>query len=227
MRKENGFTLIELMVTIALMALFAAFAIPAMNGFLERQRVNSTLNNYTNALTFARNEAIRQNLPVVVCGANISSAGQLTASGCGTDWSEGVFVFGEANKTLGYQATGISTDINSRVVQSPNKSDGPKKVTIISSARDSIGASIDTNPTNPTNPMFQFLPNGQVARLSSGNLVVADMYLRLEIVSESDNQKKAVALMDPTGQIIRCTKKTIESNSSNGTSNNIAKFCLS
>ena len=65
MRKETGFTLIELMVTIALMALFAAFAIPAMNGFVEQQRVNSTLSNYTNALTFARNEAIRQNYPLL------------------------------------------------------------------------------------------------------------------------------------------------------------------
>ena len=38
-----------------------------------------------------------------------------------------------------------------------------------------------------------------------------------------DAQRKAIALMDPTGQIIRCTKKTIDNN----TGNNIATFCAS
>ena len=220
MRKETGFTLIELMVTIALMALFAAFAIPAMNGFVEQQRVNSTLSNYTNALTFARNEAIRQNLPVVVCGAQISSAGQL--SGCTTgaspNWSEGIFLYGDVDKNQVYSVTGATQDINIRVVQSPNRSGATDKVTVNSASRSSTGTII-----NSSNPIFQFMPNGQVGRLESGNLVVADMFLRLEIVSAGDAQRKAVALMDPTGQIIRCTKKTIDNN----TGNNIATFCAS
>ena len=217
MRKETGFTLIELMVTIALMALFAVFAIPAMNGFVERQRINSTLSNYTNALTFARNEAIRQNLPVVVCGAQISSAGQL--SGCSTgsspNWSEGLFVFGDVDKNQTYSASGAITDVNIRVVQSPNRSGTDDRVSINSNARTA------TNTTISNNPVFQFLPNGQVARLDSGNLVVADMYLRIEIVSANDAQESAVALMDPTGQIIRCTKKVMDSNAGN----TIATFC--
>ena len=220
MRKETGFTLIELMVTIALMALFAAFAIPAMNGFVEQQRVNSTLSNYTNALTFARNEAIRQNLPVVVCGAQISSAGQL--SGCTTgaspNWSEGIFLYGDVDKNQVYSVTGATQDINIRVVQSPNRSGATDKVTVNSTSRSSTGTII-----NSSNPIFQFMPNGQVGRLESGNLVVADMFLRLEIVSAGDAQRKAVALMDPTGQIIRCTKKTIDNNAGN----TIATFCAS
>ena len=220
MRKETGFTLIELMVTIALMALFAAFAIPAMNGFVEQQRVNSTLSNYTNALTFARNEAIRQNLPVVVCGAQISSAGQL--SGCTTgaspNWSEGIFLYGDVDKDQVYSATGATQDVNIRVVQSPNRSGETDKVTVNSTSRSSTGT-----PINSSNPIFQFMPNGQVGRLDSGNLVVADMYLRLEIASTGNTQRKAVALMDPTGQIIRCTKKTIDNNAGN----TIATFCAS
>ena len=220
MRKETGFTLIELMVTIALMALFAAFAIPAMNGFVEQQRVNSTLSNYTNALTFARNEAIRQNLPVVVCGAQISSAGQL--SGCTTgaspNWSEGIFLYGDVDKDQVYSATGTTQDVNIRVVQSRNRSGETDKVTVNSTSRSSTGT-----PINSSNPIFQFMPNGQVGRLDSGNLVVADMYLRLEIASTGNTQRKAVALMDPTGQIIRCTKKTIDNNAGN----TIATFCAS
>ncbi len=220
MRKENGFTLIELMVTIVLLALFAAFAIPAMNGFVEQQRVNSTLSNYTNALTFARNEAIRQNLPVVVCGAQISSAGQL--SGCTTgsspNWSEGIFLYGDADKDQAYSVTGTTQDVNIRVVQSPNRSGENDKVTVSSASRSSTGT-----PINSSNPVFQFMPNGQVGRFESGNLVVADMYLRLEIAAAENAQRKAIALMDPTGQIIRCTKKTIDNNAGN----TIATFCAS
>ncbi len=220
MRKENGFTLIELMVTIVLLALFAAFAIPAMNGFVEQQRVNSTLSNYTNALTFARNEAIRQNLPVVVCGAQISSAGQL--SGCTTgsspNWSEGIFLYGDADKDQAYSVTGTTQDVNIRVVQSPNRSGENDKVTVSSASRSSTGT-----PINSSNPVFQFMPNGQVGRFESGNLVVADMYLRLEIAAAENVQRKAIALMDPTGQIIRCTKKTIDNNAGN----TIATFCAS
>ena len=225
MRKETGFTLIELMVTIALMALFAVFAIPAMNGFVEKQRVNSTLNNYANALTFARNEAIRQNVPVVVCGAQISSAGQL--SGCAPDassWSEGVFLFGDVNKDYAYSATGSDPDTNIRVVQSPNPSGGTAKVNVKSASRST------TNTARSSNPVFLFLPNGQVARVNTGvtpkTTVVADMYLRLEVESASDAKKKAVALMDPTGQIIYCTKKVI-ANNSGGAGNNIATLCAS
>ena len=220
MRKENGFTLIELMVTIVLLALFAAFAIPAMNGFVEQQRVNSTLSNYTNALTFARNEAIRQNLPVVVCGAQISSAGQLSgcATGSSPNWAEGIFLYGDVDKDQVYSAAGTAQDVNIRVVQSPNRSGGTDKVTVNSVSRLSTGA-----PINSSNPTFQFMPNGQVGRFESGNLVVADMYLRLEIASAENAQRKAVALMDPTGQIIRCTKKTIDNNAGN----TIATFCAS
>ena len=217
MRKETGFTLIELMVTIALLALFAVLALPAMNGFVEKQRVNSTLSNYTNALTFTRNEAIRQNIPVEVCGAQISIAGQLVRCSVSNDWSEGIFLFGEVNKTAGYKVDVTPPDVNIRVVQSPNEPGGTTRVAINSSARESTGTVI-----NPL-PHFQFLPNGQVARLQSGTWVVADMYLRLEVVSVDDDQKKAVALMDPTGQIIRCTKKVTDSNSGN----KIATFCAS
>ena len=218
MRKETGFTLIELMVTIALLALFAVIALPAMNGMIERQRVTSTLSNYTNALTYARNEAIRQNIPVEVCGAQISSAGQLSKCSGVNDWSEGIFLFGKVNKEIGYRTDVTPADINIRVVKSPNESGGISRVIINSSARKSTGGAIASLPH------FQFLPNGQVARLDTSNkLVVADMYLRLEVVSVNDDQKKAVALMDPTGQIIHCTKKVIDSNSGN----NIAAYCTS
>ena len=88
-------------------------------------------------------------------------------------------------------------------------------MTISSATRTAAGTAISSNP------VFQFQPNGQVARMNSGNLVVADMYLRIQIVSANDARKKAVALMDPTGQIIRCTKKVLDSNAGS----TIATFC--
>lgn len=217
MRKQIGFTLIELMVTIALMGIFAAFALPAMNGFIDKQRTNSTVANYSNAITFARNEAVRLNVPVVVCGASISTAGQL--AGCANNtvkWTEGLFVYADVNKDHAYNVS--DGDLNLRVVQSPNKPNaGSDKVTITSasSKNDSTSTAISSNP------VFQFLPNGQVARFSGSNVIVADMYLKLKAASTSDAQKFTTSLMDPTGQIIKCNNKVKSAN----TGNKIATLC--
>ena len=42
-RLQNGFTVLELMATIALLGLLAAMAIPAFNGYTERARINRAI----------------------------------------------------------------------------------------------------------------------------------------------------------------------------------------
>src|SRR5690554_3852353 len=64
--RSSGFTLIELMITIALIAIIAGFAIPQFGNMIERNRVVSTTNSVVGLLHFARSEAIRQNRRVAV-----------------------------------------------------------------------------------------------------------------------------------------------------------------
>lgn len=77
-----GFSLIELMVAVAVVALLAAVAAPAMVTLMNSNRLSSTAGELTAALQLARSEAIRRSAPVTVCG---SADGIACAND--TDWA--------------------------------------------------------------------------------------------------------------------------------------------
>lgn len=62
---RSGFTLIELMITIAVLAILAAIALPSFQSTLERLRVNGAAENFFADLQYARSEAIKQNRNVL------------------------------------------------------------------------------------------------------------------------------------------------------------------
>lgn len=61
-----GFTLIELMVTITIAAIFAALAFPSFRDFIAGQRVKTASYDISYMLTGARSEALKRNLNVIV-----------------------------------------------------------------------------------------------------------------------------------------------------------------
>lgn len=64
--KTKGFTIVELMVTLAVAAILMGFAIPAFNDFVRQRTMTSAANDFVLAVTFARSEAIRRGEPVSV-----------------------------------------------------------------------------------------------------------------------------------------------------------------
>lgn len=66
----QGFTLIELMVTVAVMVLMAAIATPSMITLMNSNRLASTSGELASALQLARSEAIRRSARVTICGSN-------------------------------------------------------------------------------------------------------------------------------------------------------------
>ncbi len=90
---EAGFTLIELMVALAVLAIIAAIAVPAMQGLIAANRLSGASTELVTALQVARSEAIRRNAPVTVCG---SADGASCANT--TDWSRWI-VTGRDNAT--------------------------------------------------------------------------------------------------------------------------------
>ncbi|HEU0053951.1 MAG TPA: prepilin-type N-terminal cleavage/methylation domain-containing protein [Longimicrobium sp.] len=56
---RRGFTLVELMVAIALIAVLASLAAPELEAFLARQRVQSALNLLTAEVHYTRSLAVR------------------------------------------------------------------------------------------------------------------------------------------------------------------------
>lgn len=66
MRKNSGFTLVELMTTIAIIAVLAAVAIPNMIAWLPDYRLRSGAAEMLSALQLARLSAIKENAEVAV-----------------------------------------------------------------------------------------------------------------------------------------------------------------
>lgn len=131
---NKGFTLIELMVTIAIAAILITAGVPAFNQFVKENRLTTQVNALVHAFNIARSEAIRQRTSVGICAADTT----VTPLTCGTDWTKGWVVYADedgdsaidsaevisvfpsisggntlaatlATSPLAYQASGLST----------------------------------------------------------------------------------------------------------------------
>jgi len=66
MRNKTGFTLMELMVTMAIIAIIAAIAVPNFMGWLPRHRLSTSTRDVYNAVQTAKIRAVRENATTVV-----------------------------------------------------------------------------------------------------------------------------------------------------------------
>lgn len=77
-KKANGFTLIEMMVTVAVVAITLTVAVPSFTGLINGNRLTGQANEIIAAFILARTEAIKQNQIVLFChssdGAKCSKA---------------------------------------------------------------------------------------------------------------------------------------------------------
>lgn len=69
-RLEEGFSLMELLVTVAVLAITLSIALPSFSAVVGESKLRSQANEIQSALTFARTEAIRLNRSVVFCHSN-------------------------------------------------------------------------------------------------------------------------------------------------------------
>ena len=95
MKSTRGFTIIELMTTIAVFGVMLAIGTPAMKQTILNNRLVSQLNALGSSLALARSEAVKQNQLAVVC---VSTDGAACAAG--EDWNKGWMIFVDKNGDL-------------------------------------------------------------------------------------------------------------------------------
>lgn len=69
MKRQQGFTIIELMVVVAIVGTLMSMAMPAFHQFILKQKVRSALNEWQSSFYFAQREAIRLKQPIILCGS--------------------------------------------------------------------------------------------------------------------------------------------------------------
>lgn len=111
MKKTLGFTLVELMVTLAVGIIILGVGIPAFTGLMASNRATGYANEFVGALRLARSEAVKRGEGVTLCASN----GDNTACS-GTDWQNGWLVFTDPDDDRAYTA---GTDTLIRVWQAP------------------------------------------------------------------------------------------------------------
>jgi type IV fimbrial biogenesis protein FimT len=88
----RGFTLTELLVVMAIVAVLATVGMPSMAAIIGSIRLSSASNVFLSNLHLARSEAIKRNSRVVLC----KSADGISCAGTG-GWEQGWIVFHDAN----------------------------------------------------------------------------------------------------------------------------------
>jgi len=120
MNKSIGFTLLELITTIAIIGILGAIALPAFNNQIDQARLTSTVNGIVGSINLAKSEAIDSN---AIMAVNFS----------GTDWEIRNTVSGEILRTFSAPSDDISITVAGGAINfQPNgyRTTGSPEVTI-------------------------------------------------------------------------------------------------
>jgi type IV fimbrial biogenesis protein FimT len=99
-QRQTGFTLYELMMTLAVVAITLAFGVPNLRNFTLNSRMTSTANDLHAAFQMARSEAAHAKTNVTIC----ASADPMGAANCGGTWDQGYVVFIDDNANRAREA---------------------------------------------------------------------------------------------------------------------------
>ena len=89
----QGLTLIEVMVTLAIIAILATLAAPALQNFVSRTAMRSLANDFTLIIQRARTEAINRNECIVICKSTTASSSQPVCDTANDNWAVGWAVY--------------------------------------------------------------------------------------------------------------------------------------
>ncbi|MGH6645297.1 GspH/FimT family pseudopilin [Aquabacterium sp.] len=165
MKFQRGISMIEVVVTIAIMGILMAAAMPSVGDWLRNAKVRNTAESIQNGLQRARMEAVRLNKPM-----SFYLVSDLT-SGCVLSASSGTWVV-SAVSPVGHCDALPSATVSPMIVAKATVADGGGAGTVAAT----------TGTTNATTVTFNGL--GQITTASAGTAI------RIVNVSNADSPYK-------------------------------------
>jgi type IV fimbrial biogenesis protein FimT len=85
-KRQKGVTLVELMITVSIVAIILAFVSPSIQSILIKNRIVAEINEISSLIQYARHHAIDEQAQVVVCPS-------INYSVCTKDWNNPKIAF--------------------------------------------------------------------------------------------------------------------------------------
>ena len=99
MKKQHGFTLIELIVTVSVLAIVLAVGVPSFQNVVKNSRITGQTNDFLTAVNYARSEAVKNGETLILCASEDEEE-------CDedevkkTDWSVGVILLDSSDTVI-------------------------------------------------------------------------------------------------------------------------------
>jgi type IV fimbrial biogenesis protein FimT len=143
MDEQKGFTLVELLITMVVVSILLATAVPSFMQFIKNNRVTGQANSFVVSIHVARNEAVKRGAGTTLCASD-------DLISCSGSWSDGWIAFSDLNRNGAIDtATGTCSEAEDCLIQAVA---GPVRSTLTASASS-----------------IRFLPTG---RLSDGEVTL-------------------------------------------------------
>lgn len=211
----SGFTLVELMVVIAIAAIVATIAVPSMSRWIASQRLQMRAEQLVTLFQFSRSEAMRLNTPVIICQTTIKDK-TATSNVCNP------FNSNTIQGLIAWKDTAIKNEFK------PNDADDTKRTPILRTVAfnqnnqdiqvvptiqvfNSNGNQIIDEEKNITR--IGFMPNGMFGWTEAAdggtNWTLGTGYIRFTLIDHNHENPTITrkVVIDPSGRALVCDAK--------------------
>lgn len=179
---QQGFTLIELMVTLAVVGILAVLAAPSFRSTIATSKLTSRTNDLVGTLAMARSESIRRGTRITVC----KSSDQTTCATTG-GWEQGWIVFVDTTRS---SSAAVDTGET------------------ITSAAQSAGGETVIKGSTAVASYVSFAADGR-AKLMNGNSQTGTLRVCYPSSALSDTNRARDIAIIPVGRIITTTPSSV------------------